>query len=117
MFQIQVKADIFVGGVSACIGVTQAHRRNGQFQVMDERVIGARSANRGDKFHRCVVNICRSIHNDFDEGVIGVGSRRRFAAEEIDLHIVETLRIKMGAEFFDDVFGHLRGHESKIHFG
>ena len=103
VLEIQIHADVFVGGVGFCIGVAESHRRNGQAQVMDERVTGSRSADHRDNFHRHAIDFCRSFHNDFYKRVIGVGARGGFAAEEGDLHIAEALRVEMGAQFLENV--------------
>ena len=99
VLQVQIQADVFVGGVGACVGLAESHRRNGQAQVMYERVAGTRSADHRDNFHWRFLYLRGSIRNDFYERVVGICARRGFASEESYLYIAEALRIKMCAKF------------------
>ena len=117
MFEVQVKADILVGGVGACVGVAMSHRRNGQAKVMHERVTGTRSANHWDNCHRRFKNFFGGIHYDFDKWIIRVGARGGFSTEQGDLHVAESFTVKMEAEFRNNVFRLLFGDEFEIHFG
>ena len=92
-FQVQVKPDVLIGGVSVGARMPYPRRHYRQIQIVHESVIGARASNHGIKFHGDAIDLFRGIYHSLHKRIVGVGAGCGAAAQEFDFHIGEAFRV------------------------
>ncbi len=80
-FQIQVEADVFVGGVSLRAGVADARSGDGQLELLDKNMVWSGAAQHRYELHGNAVHWLSGLGDEGDEGIVwdrcGQAIRRR----------------------------------------
>ena len=66
-------------------------------QVVDERVVGAAAAHNRRDQHLLVEHFQAALLHQLDKWMIGIGARRFFSGQHLDLHVREALRVQVMA--------------------